>query len=89
MEGENLSEMVKIMDKDIKLVHISDHSDAESCLLPGFGTLNTESFIKELKDVGYNGYLITEIYSKNYKNESEIKDSRLFLSETLNKIQEG
>lgn len=86
MEGEDIAEMVKIMGNGIKLVHISDHSDTEPCLLPGFGTSDTAGFIKDLKKTGYDGYLITEIYSRNYKNESEIKDSRLFLSEILNKI---
>ena len=86
MEGEDLSEMIRIMGKDIKLVHISDHSDNEPCMLPGFGTFDTEGFIKKLRDIGYDGYLITEIYSRNYKKESEIKDSRLFLSDILNKI---
>ena len=86
MEGEDLSKMLRIMGKDIKLVHISDHSDNEPCMLPGFGTFDTEGFIKKLRDIGYDGYLITEIYSRNYKKESEIKDSRLFLSDILNKI---
>ncbi len=86
MEGESLSEMMNVMGKDLKLVHISDHTDLEPCLLPGFGSFDTEGFIHDLKNIGYDGYLITEIYSKNYKNESEIRDSRLFLSEILNKI---
>lgn len=86
MEGESLSEMIKIMSNNIKLVHISDHTETEPCLLPGFGSFDTESFLKKLKNYGYDGHIITEVYSKNYKKESEIKDSQIYLSNLIKKI---
>lgn len=89
MEGESLSEMIHIMGKNIKLVHISDHTDAEPCLLPGFGTFDIENFLKNLRNVEYNGYLITEIYSKNCKKESDIKESQLFLRNIIKNFDNG
>ena len=83
MEGESLSEMIKIMGNNLKLVHISDHTEVQPCLLPGFGAFDTENFLKNLTKIGYNGYLITEIYSRNYTKESDIKDSQLFLSSLI------
>ena len=89
MEGESLSDMIKIMGKNIKLVHISDHTGDEPCLLPGFGEFDTEGFLNELKGIGYNGHIITEIYSKNCRKESDIRDSQLFLSNLIKKFNDG
>ena len=86
MEGEDLSEMIKVMGKDIQLVHISDSSENKPCLLPGFGSFDIEDLLKKLKNVGYDGYLITEVYSHNYHDDSEIKESQKYLSNILNQI---
>ncbi|MBQ2881149.1 MAG: sugar phosphate isomerase/epimerase [Clostridia bacterium] len=89
MEGESISDMIKIMDKNIKLVHISDHTEEEPCLLPGFGSFDIENFLKSIKNVGYDGYLITEIYSKNCKAESHIKASNLLLTDLIKNFNNG
>lgn len=86
MEGEDIFQMINVMGNGIKLVHISDHTDEEPCLLPCFGNFDTERFLKNLKNVGYEGYLISEIYSKNCKNQSDIEKSRQFLQNIINKI---
>lgn len=86
MEGEDLSEMIKVMGEDIRLVHVSDSTEFAPCLLPGFGNFDLERFCKELKCVDYDGYLITEVYSQNYQNESDVNKSQKYFSNILNKI---
>ncbi|MBQ6809126.1 MAG: sugar phosphate isomerase/epimerase [Clostridia bacterium] len=86
MEGEDLNRMIEAMGQSIKLVHISDHTEEEPCLLPGFGNFDTERFLKQLKSIGYDGYIMAEIYSKNCKNQADIEKSRLILQDIINKI---
>lgn len=83
MEGENIDEMLKVMNKDIKLVHLSDHSLKDPCLLPGFGSFDIANFIKKLKHVKYDGFIITEVYSQNYKNDTEVRESRIILDNII------
>lgn len=60
---------------NIKHFHISDHSVAGDCLLPGDGKFNFAEFFDYLKAKGYNGSLVTEVYSFSYKEYKEIFDS--------------
>lgn len=89
MEGEDMDEMIALMGKDLRLVHISDHTAAEPCLLPGFGDFDIAAFVGKLRNIGYDGYLITEVYSKNYGDGSDIEKSHRYMKKIINNIQEG
>ena len=68
-------ELVEEFYSNIKHYHISDHSVAGDCLLPGRGGFDFTSFFDFLKNKGFKGSLITEVYSFCYKEYSEIFDS--------------
>jgi sugar phosphate isomerase/epimerase len=55
--------------------------------LPGKGTFDFETLIKRLKDVGFDGALLIEVYTKDYDKEQELRDSCDYLEELLYKYQ--
>ena len=65
-------EVIKEFYNNIKHFHISDHSVAGDCLLPGSGKFNFKGFFEYLKNNRYNGALITEVYNFSYKKYEEI-----------------
>lgn len=66
---------------NIKHFHISDHSLASDCLLPLNGKFNFPLFFETLKQKGYNGAFIIEVYQNAYHDYNEIFDSYKKLKE--------
>lgn len=62
--------------KNINMVHINDYSEEEECLLPCSGILDILKVKRTLDDIGFSGIYMTEVYSKNYNNISEITESK-------------
>lgn len=71
---------------NIKHYHISDHSVAGDCLLPGDGKFNFGGFFGFLKKRGYTGALITEVYKFSYKNYDDIFNSHKNIVENCMKL---
>ncbi len=70
--GYNPIDLTERFKDNIKHFHISDHSLAGDCLLPGTGGFDFKSFFELCKKNGYKGDFITEVYSSCYKNYEEI-----------------
>jgi sugar phosphate isomerase/epimerase len=66
-------------------VHISDIDENGKMCLPGKGVFNFSLLIDRLKDVGFDGALLIEVYKDDYKEESELKTSCEFVNELLYK----
>lgn len=75
---------LKVMNKNLKNLHINDRDDNSICLLPGHGDVNFQSLKQDLDEVGYNGVGIIEVYRENYKDLSELKRSKEYLEEIFN-----
>ena len=71
---------------NIKHYHISDHSVAGDCLLPGDGKFDFGGFFEFLKKRGYTGALITEVYKFSYKNYDDIFNSNKNIVENCMKL---
>lgn len=67
-----LEKYINVMGNNIVNLHINDRDENHSCLLPGKGNLNYEDICTKLKNVGYAGKGIIEVYSDNYSNYDEI-----------------
>ena len=63
-------------------LHISDHSVASDCLLPGNGGFDFGALFSYLASNGYTGAAIIEVYKDAYQNYGEIVKSY----ETLKKL---
>ena len=79
-------EMMEEFYDNIRHFHISDHSPAGDCLLPGNGRFNFKGFFELLSKKGYSGALMTEVYSSCYKDYSEVFNSYKRLMEQNSKI---
>lgn len=82
--GRTPEDYLKVMEKNLKNIHINDRSEKSLCLLPGKGTVDFRELLKKLKDIGYNGDCIIEVYRDNYKDETELIEARKFLGEIIN-----
>ncbi len=71
---------------NIKHYHISDHSVAGDCLLPGDGKFDFDGFFRFLKAKDYKGALITEVYRFSYKNYDDIFKSYKKIVENCMKL---
>ena len=72
--GYLVPEIIKAMNYKIRHVHISDHSPAADCLLPTRGNFNFKELFTDLKNHGYKGDYVIEVYNNAYKEQSEIFD---------------
>ncbi len=73
------------MGERLAYVHVSDCDENGKICLPGKGCFDFDTLIKRLKDVGFDGALLIEVYTDNYGEETEIKTSLDFLNEKLYK----
>ena len=70
--GHTVPEIVEAMDYRIRHVHISDHSPAGDCLLPTRGSFNFSALITDLKNHGFEGDYVIEVYQNAYKEHNEV-----------------
>ncbi|MBQ8308449.1 MAG: sugar phosphate isomerase/epimerase [Clostridia bacterium] len=74
------------MGERLTYVHVSDVDERGRICLPSKGVFDFETLIKRLKDVGFNGALIIEVYTGDYGAETELKNSCDYLNELLEKL---
>ena len=77
---------IKDMEGAISHVHLSDVDDAGHICLPGRGTFDFEECLRRLKDAGFSGALLIEVYPQDYGAYTELKRSCEFLDELVYKI---
>ncbi len=65
--------------------HVSDLNEQGKLCLPGKGTFDFETFIKRLRDVGFDGALLIEVYNGDYQYVEELRDSCDYLQELIDK----
>ena len=70
--GVHYGEFIDAMGDRIETVHICDIIDKNKTTLPGRGDIDFSDLFKRLKKAGYNGPVIMEVYSKDYKDFSEV-----------------
>ena len=81
--GYNPFDLLDEFYDNIKHFHISDHSLASDCLLPLNGKFNFPLFFETLKQKGYNGAFIIEVYKNAYHDFNEVFDSYKKLKENF------
>jgi sugar phosphate isomerase/epimerase len=70
----------------IAYVHLSDINEEGRMCLPGKGVYDFTEILKTLKDSGFDGNVIIEVYGGDYEKEEELKQSADFLSEIIYKL---
>lgn len=84
--GYPLGMYIKDMEGAIAYVHVSDIDESGKMRLPGRGVYDFAEIFKMLKDAGFDGNVIIEVYSGDYGKEEELKESFDFLNEIIYKI---
>ena len=77
---------VKDMEGSISHVHLSDVDGRGKICLPGQGRFDFEECLRRLKDAGFDGALLIEVYPKDYGDYAELKRSCNYLDEIIDKI---
>lgn len=80
-----VKEYIDAMGETIVNIHLCDYFENGKLTLPGKGIFNFTELFKRLKDVGYDGPAMLELYAGDYTNFKEIKDSYDYLNDCLNK----
>lgn len=73
------------MGNRLAYVHISDCDEEGKMCLPGRGAFDFDRFVQRLQDVGFDGAILIEVYNRDYKELSELKESYDFVQEILYK----
>ncbi len=86
--GVDVYDLVKEMGDSIVTVHLSDIDNNGKMCLPGRGVTDFKQLFTRLKDVGFDGALLLEVYQNDYKEYKELFDSYNFVLDTANSVFE-
>lgn len=85
ISGYPYEEYLTEMGARLAYAHVSDINNDGKICLPGKGNFDFDTLVKRLKDVGFDGALLVEVYTGDYGDERELKQSCDFLNEILYK----
>lgn len=83
--GEDIFACVNTLGSRIVHVHFSDHGKEGDCLPLGCGELNAEKLFFSLKEQGFAGRIILELYRGNYGTYDELAANYTRLAEMVSK----
>ena len=78
-------EYLEEMGGRLAYTHISDINEQGKMCLPGKGAFDFDTLIRRLKDVGFDGALLIEVYERDYQDEKELKIACDYVNELLYK----
>ena len=73
--GEKALDFIEAVGEKIKAVHISDYTEGKDCIPPFEGKEDFKTIFKALKNKGYGGEFLIELYSNGFDNEAQIVTS--------------
>ncbi len=76
-------EMIDAMRGAIRHVHISDATAEHDCLMPGAGNVDFVHILRLLRDSGFDGALIIELYRHNFGDVGELANGVRTLQNAL------
>lgn len=68
-------------------IHINDFTATESCKLPGEGEMNYVDFYRRLRQLGYDGHTLIEVYRANFQQTEEMSRALQVLTQALEQTQ--
>ena len=84
--GNDPTEMVRALGKNIRHIHFSDSGKAGDCLKFGFGEYDNEAFFNALKEQGFDGNVVLELYRNGFGEVAELAENCTVLQKYLNKF---
>lgn len=84
--GIACKDFIDEMKGDIVTVHLSDIDKNGKMCLPGRGTTDFYDLFSRLRDVGFDGAMLIEVYKNDYGEKQELLESLSFIDELKDKI---
>ena len=84
--GYPYKEFIDDMKGSISHAHLSDMDKDGKMCLPGKGVYNFREVLTRLKDAGFDGNIIIEVYKDDFCDVQELKASLEYLNEIIYKI---
>lgn len=78
---------LKVMQGRLATVHLCDYTEDGRLAIPGRGVFDFVTLFKKLRDYGYDGVCLMEVYAKDYKDDSDLQESFDYLRECLIKSE--
>lgn len=86
LSGYDYRNYLNEMNNDIVTVHLSDIDENGKMCLPLFGSFDFNELFLRLKDVGFDGVALIEVYASDYSSEEQLLESYNRLMELAYKI---
>lgn len=83
--GYDYHEYLKVDGKSLRTVHVCDY-DGDKLCPPGRGKFDFYEFMCRLRDAGYDGPIMIELYSRDYNSFDEVTESVNYLKNILDRI---
>jgi len=80
---QNIFEMASAMGKNIHHIHLSDANSTHDCLPPGSAEFDFKNFFSFIKNLGYTGNAVIELYRHNYSSTDTLISSLNYLRSCL------
>ena len=84
--GEDPYEFIRLLGRNIVNVHVSDFFDGQDCAVPFTGRFAFVPFLQAMRQVGYQGNYIIELYRDCYGHEDEIARAGLQFDALLDSL---
>ena len=84
--GVDYKDLIKEMGEDIVTVHLSDIDANGKMCLPGKGVTDFNDLFCRLKDVGFDGAMLLEVYQNDFATTDQLLESLDFVNQTADKI---
>lgn len=79
ISGYNYRDYISEMGERIKTVHLSDFDENGKIVLPGYGKFDFKELFERLRDYGFNGNMLIEVYKESFNDVKEISQSLKYL----------
>ncbi|MBO4323381.1 MAG: sugar phosphate isomerase/epimerase, partial [Clostridia bacterium] len=86
ISGYGVYDYIEEMKGRINTVHVSDVDPSGKRALPGKGITDFYRLFSVLKDAGFDGGALIEVYKDDYKDMEELKESLEYLENIKSKI---
>lgn len=81
--GVSLQDVLSAMGDKIVHLHLNDCDEQHDCLLPGKGDRDFKEFFEIVKNNGYKGSAVIEVYRQNFGEKCELIQSLEYLNNVL------
>lgn len=84
--GRLPSEYIRLLGDSICHVHISDSTAERDCLPVGGGEMNLHELLQELKEQGFHGSVLQEVYRDSYEHPQQVLEGYRALEKMVSEL---